>query len=184
MANVADRPYFERVAVMDLHTRPKHAALNGFTARADDPVWEFLYTPDGYHCRCRIRARSASDVEKYGLTVQSSEGRLVEVEQEYGQPGQDHQDDGAEDAGRFRCIPPTRASDLIPVGWHGSRNWKNTITRSARQYVTGTLDRAGFCTGAGERQRTGCAPAISAGHPFTGTGRRHGRCAADGKPYS
>ncbi|EIX4134126.1 phage head morphogenesis protein, partial [Escherichia coli] len=36
MANVADRPYFERVAVMDLHTRPKHAALNGFTARADD----------------------------------------------------------------------------------------------------------------------------------------------------
>lgn len=32
MANVADRPYFERVAVMDLHTRPKHAALNGFTA--------------------------------------------------------------------------------------------------------------------------------------------------------
>lgn len=43
MANVADRPYFERVAVMDLHTRPKHAALNGFTARADDPVWAFLY---------------------------------------------------------------------------------------------------------------------------------------------
>ncbi|MFO6425594.1 phage minor head protein [Escherichia coli] len=37
MVNVADRPYFERVAVMDLHTRPKHAALNGFTARADDP---------------------------------------------------------------------------------------------------------------------------------------------------
>ncbi|EFI6384900.1 phage head morphogenesis protein, partial [Escherichia coli] len=87
MANVADRPYFERVAVMDLHTRPKHAALNGFTARADDPVWEYFYAPDGYGCRCRIRARSASDVEKYGLTVQSSEGRLVEVEQEYGQPG-------------------------------------------------------------------------------------------------
>lgn len=68
---------------MDLHTRPKHAALNGFTARADDPVWEYFYAPDGYGCRCRIRARSASDVEKYGLTVQSSEGRLVEVEQEY-----------------------------------------------------------------------------------------------------
>ncbi|WP_413164681.1 phage minor head protein [Escherichia coli] len=47
MANVADRPYFERVAVMDFTPVRKHAALNGFTARADDPVWEFLYTPDG-----------------------------------------------------------------------------------------------------------------------------------------
>ncbi|MCZ9059643.1 phage minor head protein [Escherichia albertii] len=81
MANVADRPYFERVAVMDLHTRPKHAALNGFTARADDPVWEYFYVPDGYGCRCRIRARSASDVEKYGLTVQSSEGRLLPAQE-------------------------------------------------------------------------------------------------------
>ncbi|MBU9811241.1 minor capsid protein [Rahnella sp. C60] len=71
MANVVDRPYLERVAVMDTHTRPKHAALNGFTARADDPVWEYLYTPDGYGCR--IRARSQSDVDKYDLNVQSSD---------------------------------------------------------------------------------------------------------------
>ncbi|MZI89709.1 phage head morphogenesis protein [Dickeya dianthicola] len=82
MANVAFRPYFQRVAVMDTHTRPKHAALNGYTARADDPVWRFMYTPDGYHCRCRIRSLSQSDVDTRNITIQHSE--IVEVEQAWG----------------------------------------------------------------------------------------------------
>ncbi|WP_035345441.1 phage minor head protein [Dickeya sp. DW 0440] len=82
MANVAFRPYFQRVAVMDTHTRPKHAALNGYMARADDPVWRFMYPPDGYHCRCRIRALSQSDVDTRNITIQHSE--IVEVEQAWG----------------------------------------------------------------------------------------------------
>ncbi|RNM17949.1 phage head morphogenesis protein, partial [Dickeya undicola] len=82
MANVAFRPYFQRVAVMDAHTRPKHAALNGYTARADDPVWRIMYPPDGYHCRCRVRALSQSDVDTRKITIQHSE--IVEVEQAWG----------------------------------------------------------------------------------------------------
>ncbi|STT91703.1 phage head morphogenesis protein, SPP1 gp7 family [Klebsiella pneumoniae] len=45
MENAADRPYWTRVAVMDLRTRPAHAALNGLTARYDDPIWQFAYPP-------------------------------------------------------------------------------------------------------------------------------------------
>ncbi|SLM64008.1 phage head morphogenesis protein [Dickeya aquatica] len=82
MANVAFRPYFQRFAVIDTHTRPKHAALNGYTARADDPVWRFMYPPDGYHCRCRIRALSQSDVDTRNITIQHSE--IIEVEQAWG----------------------------------------------------------------------------------------------------
>ncbi|HGM6655041.1 MULTISPECIES: phage head morphogenesis protein [Serratia] len=84
LANAEFRPFWERVAVMDRHTRPRHAALNGFTARYDDPVWQFMYPPDGYGCRCRVRARSAADVERYGIQVQSSEGRIVTVQQAWG----------------------------------------------------------------------------------------------------
>jgi SPP1 gp7 family putative phage head morphogenesis protein len=63
MENAADRPYWTRVAVMDLRTRPAHAALNGLTARYDDPIWQFAYPPDGWGCRCRVRARSQSDID-------------------------------------------------------------------------------------------------------------------------
>ncbi|MDP8639019.1 phage minor head protein [Serratia marcescens] len=84
LANVEFRPFWERVAVMDRRTRPRHAALNGFTARHDDPVWQFMYPPDGYGCRCRVRARSSADVERHGIQVQSSEGRIVTVQQAWG----------------------------------------------------------------------------------------------------
>ncbi|WPU22575.1 phage minor head protein [Cedecea neteri] len=84
MANAEFRPIWERVAVMDLRTRPRHAALNGFTARYDDPVWQFMYPPDGYHCRCRIRARSMDDAERLGITVKSWEQDIVTVQQAWG----------------------------------------------------------------------------------------------------
>ena len=83
-ANAESRPYLERVAIADSRTRPAHLALNGFIAHIDDPIWATLYPPDGYCCRCRVRARSARDVERHDLTVHTSEGRLVEVEQAWG----------------------------------------------------------------------------------------------------
>lgn len=146
MANVADRPYFERVAVMDSHTRPKHAALNGFTARADDPVWEYLYTPDGYGCRCRIRARSQSDVEKYGLTVQSSEGRMVEVEQEYGQPGKTIKTMGLKmpDGSVYTADP---GFGFNPGKVAFQPELEKYYYESARQYVTGSLTGPDFALG-------------------------------------
>lgn len=84
LANAESRPYLERIAIADSRTRPAHLALNGFIAPIDDPIWGILYPPDGYRCRCRCRARSARDIERFGLTVQSSEGLLVEIEQPWG----------------------------------------------------------------------------------------------------
>ncbi|HDE1407704.1 TPA: minor capsid protein [Klebsiella pneumoniae] len=84
MENAADRPYWTRVAVMDLRTRPAHAALNGLTARYDDPIWQFAYPPDGWGCRCRVRARSQSDIDGKSISVWSSEGHLETVQQAWG----------------------------------------------------------------------------------------------------
>ncbi|MDY4388574.1 phage head morphogenesis protein [Pectobacterium aroidearum] len=82
LANAEFRPYWERIGVMDSHIRPSHAALHGYIARYDDPVWQFMYPPDGYGCRCRVRARSQSDIERLKVTVQHSE--VIEVEQAWG----------------------------------------------------------------------------------------------------
>lgn len=61
-ANLADRPYWQYVAVMDGRTRPAHRALNGRTFRADDPFWRSFYPPNGFNCRCRVRALAADQV--------------------------------------------------------------------------------------------------------------------------
>lgn len=47
-------PFRQVVAVDDSRTRDSHRLINGFTARKDDPVWDWLKTPFSYNCRCGI----------------------------------------------------------------------------------------------------------------------------------
>jgi len=75
--NADDQPYWMYVAVMDARTRPSHAALNGRTFRHDDPFWSSFYPPNGWNCRCRVRAMDGDRVERKGLKVESSAGRVT-----------------------------------------------------------------------------------------------------------
>lgn len=36
------------------HPRPEHLVLDGFIARAIDPVWAKIYPPTGYNCGCSV----------------------------------------------------------------------------------------------------------------------------------
>ncbi|MEW6115367.1 MAG: phage minor head protein [Nitrospirota bacterium] len=76
MENIDDRPYWQYVAVMDSRTRPAHAALHGKVFRYDDPFWNSHYPPNGWGCRCRVRALSKGNLKSRRLTVESSEGKL------------------------------------------------------------------------------------------------------------
>jgi SPP1 gp7 family putative phage head morphogenesis protein len=70
------RPYWMYVAVMDSRTRPNHARLNGAVFRSDDPFWQSFYPPNGWRCRCRVRALSQFKLDRMGATVSTSEGKL------------------------------------------------------------------------------------------------------------
>ncbi len=76
MANIDDRPYLQYVAVLDSRTRPTHRALHGKVFRYDDPFWRYLYPPNGWGCRCRVRALSQADIDARGLRVEQSGKRL------------------------------------------------------------------------------------------------------------
>jgi SPP1 gp7 family putative phage head morphogenesis protein len=78
MENVGSRPYLQYVAVMDARTRPAHAALNGKVFRSDDPFWDSFYPPNGWRCRCRVRALDGGNLEERSLKVESSAGKLTE----------------------------------------------------------------------------------------------------------
>ncbi len=47
-------PFWQYWTAGDLRVRPAHAALDGFCARAIDPVWMKIYPPSGYNCRCAV----------------------------------------------------------------------------------------------------------------------------------
>lgn len=80
LANADHRPFWQYVAVLDVKTRPAHRALSGKVFRFDDPFWKYFYPPNGWNCRCRVRAYTARDIEARGLKVESSEGAISEME--------------------------------------------------------------------------------------------------------
>lgn len=77
--NAGSRPYLQYVAVLDGRTRPAHARLNGKIFPIDSPVWSVIGPPNGFNCRCAVRALSARDLERRGLRVET-EARIIERE--------------------------------------------------------------------------------------------------------
>ncbi len=75
--NAAERPYWQYVAILDAVTRPKHRKFHGRVFRYDDPIWNWLYPPNDWGCRCRVRAYSQRALDRKGLKVESSDGRLT-----------------------------------------------------------------------------------------------------------
>lgn len=80
MANVADRPYWKYVAILDGRTRPAHRLLHGRVFRYDDPFWDAFYPPNGFNCRCRVDALDRADLVDGDLVESKSEGRLTTVD--------------------------------------------------------------------------------------------------------
>jgi SPP1 gp7 family putative phage head morphogenesis protein len=82
--NRKNRPYLEFLAVIDDRTSDKCRALHHVVLPIDDPVIDRIYPPNHFHCRLRTRTLSQTEVERRGLTVDSSEGRIVEKEVDAG----------------------------------------------------------------------------------------------------
>lgn len=82
LENVSERPYWQYVAVGDSRTRPHHLILNGMVFKHDDPFFASFYPPNGYRCRCRIKAMSSDKVGNGpGLSpLSSSHDRLDKMD--------------------------------------------------------------------------------------------------------
>lgn len=143
LASAESRPWWEYVAVLDNRTRPRHRALAGQIFRYDDPFWRSFYPPNGWNCRCRVRTRSARDIERKSLATSSSEGRLGEAEQLIDKKG------------TTRRVPSytTPSGDVFTAdagfGYNpGRAAYQPELDRydkdAARQYVKGTLTGPAF----------------------------------------
>ena len=82
LEGVKTRPYWMYVAIRDGNTRPEHRALNGKVFRYDDPIWKHLYPPNGWGCRCRVRALMQSQVDRMGVQVESGDDYIKTFDKE------------------------------------------------------------------------------------------------------
>lgn len=65
--NIKDRPYWMYNAVLDSRTRPSHRALHGKVFRADDPIWDKIYPPNGWNCRCTVIPLDQEDLNELNI---------------------------------------------------------------------------------------------------------------------
>ena len=112
LASSETHPYWQYVATMDDRTRAAHAALHLKVFRYDDPIWQKLYPPNGWGCRCRVRALTKSQVEREGLIVESSKGKLETYEVSTG-----NDDEYQSEITRFKSANQTMRTD---AGWSGN----------------------------------------------------------------
>jgi len=72
MENTEDRPYWQYDAQNDSRTRPSHRDLDGKVFRYDDPFWDTHYPPNGWGCRCGVRALDEDNMAEKKLKVEDS----------------------------------------------------------------------------------------------------------------
>lgn len=65
------RPYWQYQTAGDGHVRDSHAVMEGKVYRADDPIWDVWYPPNGFRCRCMVVSLSKRQVERMGLSVET-----------------------------------------------------------------------------------------------------------------
>ena len=63
------RPYWKYITAGDGHVRESHAAMEGKIYRADDPIWDIWYPPNGFRCRCSVVSMTEKQVERSGISV-------------------------------------------------------------------------------------------------------------------
>lgn len=72
-------PYWMYVAIMDDRTRPAHSALHGLVYEASDPVWDTMYPPLDFRCRCRVRPISSERGKKLVLNSPKLETQIIDI---------------------------------------------------------------------------------------------------------
>lgn len=67
LANSDRRPYLQYRTAGDSRVRPQHRAWNGLIFPIGDSFWQTHYPPNGWGCRCTIRAYSEADLGQLGV---------------------------------------------------------------------------------------------------------------------
>lgn len=119
LENADQRPYWKYVAILDSRTRPRHRALNGRVFRYDDPIWGYIYPPNGYNCRCRVVALSQAEFEADGGLLSKGADFLEAREIPVGKDGKTVWVTGYKDPQTKEWFAPDPGFDTNPGAGYG-----------------------------------------------------------------
>lgn len=69
---------------MDERVREKHKTLQDRVFYRADAIWDKIYPPNGWNCRCYTIPLTAAQLKSMGLTPESSDGALKKITEEAG----------------------------------------------------------------------------------------------------
>ena len=69
-------PFWEYLTVEDEHVRDSHKLLHGVILPYNDPLWNIIFPPNGWNCRCRVRSKMKHQVE--GVDFDAMRARVSE----------------------------------------------------------------------------------------------------------
>ncbi|MFZ6748525.1 phage minor head protein [Undibacterium sp. Ren11W] len=73
-------PYWMYTAILDGRTRPSHRSLHGRVFKHDDTVWQSIWPPNGFRCRCTVINLMQTDMDAQGHALSDSSGYVKQVE--------------------------------------------------------------------------------------------------------
>lgn len=73
----SEMPYMQCIAVLDGQTTDMCRSLHLRIFRSDDQVWDYIYPPNHWGCRLRVRTLTQSKVDRENLDIDDSEGKIV-----------------------------------------------------------------------------------------------------------
>lgn len=130
-----DAPWLQYSAILDSRTRQSHAAAHGAVYHIDDPFWDYFYPPNGFNCRCTVRAFSDRDLKRRNLLPQKAQ--LEDTEVVVNRKGDTRPAKAVKlaDGSRFytdagfrtmwvKAIWPTWGSCRCSVRWNCRRSWQ------------------------------------------------------------
>ena len=136
LANVDDRPYWRYVAIMDGRTRPTHAALHGKVWRWDDPIWQIIWPPNGWGCRCMVVALTEAEFKALGVPLENGADAIEETEVPVGREGKTVKVKSVrykDELGRDKVFRPDPGWDYNP-----GAAWSNFDTGASRPEAVAT----------------------------------------------
>ncbi|CAA0103487.1 phage head morphogenesis protein [Zhongshania aliphaticivorans] len=142
--NASERPYWQYIAIDDTATRDKHRAMNKRVFRWDDPIWQSMYPPNDWGCRCRVRALTEKQVKQKGLTVETSDGKLSESRELVSKRTGETQPVTGYDLGGGNTFKPGAGWSYNPGAAHWQPDLDNYPYATAKQYIEGAVSGPPF----------------------------------------
>lgn len=71
MRQLEHEEYWRYSSMFLPNSRDEHERLDGTILHRDDPFWLTNYPPNGWYCKCKVRAYSKAQIDKKGMKIAS-----------------------------------------------------------------------------------------------------------------